>query len=91
MSRAVIDAMTSSFGAAWGNPTSIHSEGRLARSVVEGAREKAAAMAAGRTALRTTATRRSLALVVRFAGGDLSVGLAATRAGSMGLEHLAAG
>ncbi|MBP9114597.1 MAG: cysteine desulfurase, partial [Polyangiaceae bacterium] len=45
MSRAVIDAMTSSFGAAWGNPTSIHSEGRLARSVVEGAREKAAAMA----------------------------------------------
>jgi cysteine desulfurase len=41
----VVRAMTEAARTAWGNPSSVHAEGRTARSCVEGAREAVAAVA----------------------------------------------
>jgi len=42
VSREVIEAMTPCFESAWGNPSSMHSKGREAKELLDGARERIA-------------------------------------------------
>ena len=42
VSREVVDAMSSCFESAWGNPSSQHSKGYEAKALVDGARERIA-------------------------------------------------
>lgn len=42
VSQSVIDAMAPCFASAWGNPSSLHSKGREAKALLDGARERIA-------------------------------------------------
>ena len=42
ISKEVIEAMSPCFDAAWGNPSSLHSKGREAKSLLDDARERIA-------------------------------------------------
>jgi cysteine desulfurase len=73
----VVDAMREAWASAWGNPSSVHGAGRMAKAVVEEAREAVAALAGVSprdVVLTSGGTEANNLALVRPFGGDGSQG-----------------